>query len=228
MSSNSPTNEVLSYLQSKGLTPTTAWLTKFLATQRPSVPLPALKQTAQVRLTHTDITTTFEKSGTSTRTFPPDIHDASIRERRIQGPIIVQVLDIEDIARSKWSQVEALEAEERGETTKGREIIRVVPGEPGENDNQTTTQSSGPHKLTLQDAQGTSAYGFELSTVEGIGMNMNIGTKLVLKDVAVARGVLLLEPGSVVVLGGRIDELHKAWKRKRKETLKNAASIIQP
>jgi RecQ-mediated genome instability protein 1 len=178
-----------------------------------------------VRLTHTDITTTLQKPSSSTRTFPSDIRDASARERRIQGPIIVQVLDIEDIGRSKWSQVEALEAEERGETTKGREIIRVVPGEPGENDIQSTTQNTGPHKLTLQDAQGTCVYGYEIASIEDIGAKMNMGSKLVLKDVVVARGVLLLEPRSVVVLGGKIEEQHKKWKEERKETMKTAASI---
>jgi len=64
----------------------------------------------------------------------------------------------------------------------------------------------------------------ELSNVNGIGLAMNIGTKLVLKDVVVARGLLLLEPVNVTVLGGKIEELHKKWKEGRKEALKIAAS----
>jgi RecQ-mediated genome instability protein 1 len=223
MASANLAHEISSHLTSKGLSPTQSWINSFLSTQRTSVPLPALKQTALFRLVQTDITTTLQKSATST--FPSGIHDASIRERRLPGPLPVQVLDIEDIGRSRWSQVEALEAEERGETTKGREIIRVVPGDQEDSATPTSQSTHGPHKLTLQDAQGTSVYGMELTSVSGVGMNMNIGAKLVLQDVLVARGVLLLEPRSVTVLSGKIDELHKKWKEKRKETLKVAAGI---
>jgi RecQ-mediated genome instability protein 1 len=223
MSTINLAQEISTHLLSKGLAPTQAWITSFLSSQRTSVPLPALKQTALFRLIQTDITTTIQRSNAST--FPNDIHDANIRERRLPGPFPVQVLDVEDIGRSRWSQVEALEAEERGETTKGREIIRVIPGEQSDSATPVSQNSHGPHKLILQDAKGTSVYGMELTNVEGIGLNMSIGAKLVLKDVAVARGVLLLEPRSVTVLSGKIDELHKKWKEKRKETLKAAAGM---
>jgi RecQ-mediated genome instability protein 1 len=223
MASASLAQELSVHLLSKGLIPTQAWITSFLASQRTSVPLPALKQTALFRLVQTDITTTLQTSSPST--FPSGIHDAGIQERRLPGPLPVQVLDVEDIGRSRWSQVEALEAEERGETTKGREIIRVIPGEQDDSSVPTSQISSGPYKLTLQDAQGTSVYGIELASVVGIGMNMNIGAKLVLKDVLVARGVLLLEPNTVTVLNGKIDELHKKWKEKRKDALRAAAGV---
>jgi RecQ-mediated genome instability protein 1 len=223
MASANLARELSAHLVSKSLTPTQAWISSFLATQRTSVPLPALKQTALFRLIQTDITTTLQRSSLST--FPNDIHDASIQERRLAGSIPVQVLDIEDIGRSRWSQVEALEAEERGETTKGREIIRVVPREQDDSSIPTSQNSSGPHKLTVQDAQGAIVYGIELTSVAGVGMNMNIGAKLVLKDVLVARGVLLLEPRSVTVLAGKVDELHKKWKETRKDRLKAAAGL---
>ena len=53
---------------------------------------------------------------------------------------------------------------------------------------------------------------------------MNIGTKITLRDVTVARGVLLLEPKSTTVLGGKIEELHKEWKEARKAVLKASAA----
>jgi RecQ-mediated genome instability protein 1 len=212
--------EISSHLLSKGLIPTSAWLTTFLSSQRASTPLPAIKSTALFRLTASEITTTLQKSPGSI--FPNDIHNGQIRERRIMGPIVVQVLGVEDIGRSAWSQLESLEAEERGETTKGREIIRVLPGEEGPE--STTQQSAGPHKLTLQDAQGTCVFGMELVSVEGINLGMSIGTKMVLKDVVVARGLLLLEPTCVQVLGGKIDDLHKKWKEGRKEALREKAN----
>ena len=210
------------HLNSKSLNPTADWLTNFLSNTRPNIPLPALKQTALFRLLASDITTTLNPS--LNPTFPQNIHDVLTRERRlINLAIPVQVLDVEDLTRSRWSQVEALEATERGETTKGREVIRVVPGEEGlSEENGGAEGGKGQHKLLLQDANGTRVYGFELSAVEGVGLGMSIGTKLVLREAVVARGVVLLEPGTVTVLGGKIEVLHTQWKEGRKQALKEA------
>ena len=210
--------EIVTHLQSKGLQPTQTWLNNFLSNQKSSVPLPALKQTALFRLINTDITSTLQNSSGSS--FPPDILNAEIQQRVIQGPIVVQVLDVEDIGRSRWSQVEAIESEEKGEKTKGKEIVRVTAGEEDETESKN---SVGPHKLLLQDSQGTCVYGFELSSVDGVGIGMNIGTKIVLRGVTVARSTVLLEPKAVMMLGGKIEDLHKKWRDGRKETLKQAA-----
>jgi RecQ-mediated genome instability protein 1 len=133
------------------------------------------------------------------------------------------VLDIEDIGYSRWSQVEAIEAKERGETTKGREIVRVVPGEEGGPQEHPTTDSKGPFKLLLQDAKGVKVYAFDLSGIPGINTNMSMGAKLLLRNCDVRRGVIMLEPGSVQILGGKIEALDKAWKAGRKDRLMNAA-----
>lgn len=229
MASTNLAQEITTHLLSRGLHPSPTWLTTtFLPTIRPTTPLPALKQTALFRLLASDITQTLQRTPSSV--FPPDIHNATIRERRLAGPIAVQVLDIEDIGRSRWSQAEALEAAERGETTKGREIIRAVPAEDGgegPDADADVAGSGGPHKLVLQDAQGVRVFGIELTAVEGVGVGMNIGAKIVLRDVLVARGVVLLEPGSVKVEGGKIEGAHKAWKEGRKERLKSAAGITE-
>ncbi|KIW02880.1 uncharacterized protein PV09_05930 [Verruconis gallopava] len=213
--------DIASHLTRQGLPPTTAWLNKFLSTQR-QAPLPALKQSAMFKILQTDITLSLQDSPPSI--FPHDIANGEIQERQVPGPIPVQILDIEDIGRSRWSQIEALEAEERGEKTKGREIIRVVPGEDDDSVD-SRQQSTGPHKLLLQDSRGTSAYAMELIGIQGLDLNINIGAKLLLSNVTVARGVLLLDPRNTTVLGGKIEDLHKQWKEGRKEALRSA---IQP
>jgi RecQ-mediated genome instability protein 1 len=135
------------------------------------------------------------------------------------------VLDIEDIGHSRWSQVEAIESRERGETTKGREIVRVV-----EQDNENTSesaapaQSKGPFKLLLQDAKGTQVYALDLSGINGLNTTMAMGAKLVLRNIDVRRGVVMLEPGNVQLLGGKLEALDKAWKEGRKERLIHAAN----
>lgn len=139
------------------------------------------------------------------------------------GPVAVQVLSIEDMSKSRWEQIEAIEAIERGEGTRGREIIRVPTAaeEEGAN-NENIGGGVGTHKLALQDAKGTRVYGIELKRVEGVSLGMSMGCKMVLRNVVVARGVVLLEPGTTTMLGGKIEGLHKAWKEGRKAELKAA------
>lgn len=48
------------------------------------------------------------------------------------------------------------------------------------------------------------------------------GRKIVLKNVLVARAVLLLEPETTTILGGKIESLHKRWVEGRKAELRAA------
>lgn len=168
-----------------------------------------------------------------------DIFDPAVKERKIQGPVPVQVLDIDDIGTSLWSQVEAIERVERGEAVRGREIVRTVNvddpeglenGNNNNNHNATTTNtangsggggnSNGPHRLILQDAAGTRAVGIELKSIDGIGIGkLPIGAKMVLRNLTVARGMLLLTPDCVTLLGGKIEALDHEWKNTRKARL---------
>lgn len=150
----------------------------------------------------------------------------------------MQIVDVEDLSRSLWDQIEALEAERKGETTKGREIIRVVASAPEDDLGSTAgTQfaggavaagssqgnSKGPFKVLLQDWKGNKVYGFEMRRTEKIGYppHMNIGCKVLLKKgTKVARGMVLLEPGCASVLGGRVEVLDKAWVEGREDRLR--------
>ena len=138
------------------------------------------------------------------------------------GPIVVQILDIEDMSRSRWEQVEAIEAFERGEGTKGREIVRVVASEEGDIPSTGANRSGGTHKLLLQDTRGIKNYGIELKSVQGVGVGMSIGSKMVLRNAIAARGVVLLEPATATIVGGKLEGLHKTWKETRKTQLKAA------
>lgn len=130
------------------------------------------------------------------------------------------------MSRSRWEQIEAIEAVERGEKTRGREIVRDVPAEEGENGERgagaQAWKTGGPHKLVLQDWRGQRVFGMELGAVPRVELGMCVGSKIVLRGAVVARGVVLLEPGTAVVLGGKIEELHEVWVRDRKKILKEA------
>lgn len=217
--------ELTQHLNSRHLYPAAAWLQNFVSSMRPNTPLPALKQTVLFRLLATDITTSVQPPANTS--FPQDILNPRLQSRILPGPILCQVLDIEDIGLSRWAQVEQIEARERGETTKGREIIRVVEDENEGSAVAPVVQSKGPFKLLLQDAKGAKVYAIDLRGIEGINTtSMAMGVKLLLRNTDVRRAVAMLEPSNVQILGGKIDALDKAWKDGRKERLMEAAKNV--
>ena len=77
--------------------------------------------------------------------------------------------------------------------------------------------------MLLQDWKGKTVWSFELRKVEKVGLPpvMGIGAKLLLRrGTKVARGTVLLEPGCVVVFGGRVEGLEKPWREGREERLR--------
>lgn len=138
---------------------------------------------------------------------------------------------MEDVGSSRWSQVEAIDARERGESTRGREVIRIVPvvGENGVAETNAPSASSGPHKLLLQDVRGGKIYAFENSRIEGFAIgSLGIGGKVLVKAGAiVARGVFMLNAKDVEVLGGRVEAWDEAWGEKRREVLRERVGAAE-
>lgn len=222
---------IQTHLASQHIPPTQQWLQNFISTIRLNTPLVANQKTAEYRLLQTNICSSIQSTPHST--FPAAIASPQIQELRLPGPVPVQVLDIEDIGRSRWSQVEAIEMEERGETKRGHEVIRVVAetdeqqqdGDAGTS-NQTSGRNAtqaGPHKLLLQDCKGNKVYAFEMESVKGVGIDMAIGSKMVIRDLVVARGVVMLTSAGTEVLGGRVEAWDKKWREDRKKVLEEKA-----
>lgn len=231
-------------LTNKHLPVSPDWLSQFISQtshqQQRGLPLAALTQTALFRILNSNFTESLSTTSHPTALLPHDIANPIVKERLIRGPVPVQVLDIEDIGSSLWSQVEAIERVDRGETVRGREIIRNVSVGDGDDSNAggpsgnaatangSTSNSNaalgstgqGPHRLTLQDAAGTQIVALELRSVEGIAIGkLPIGAKMVLRNVIVGRGMVLLTPDTVIVLGGKIEHLDAEWRRTRKANL---------
>lgn len=215
----------------KSLTVSTSWLNTFLASSQRNIPTSALIKTALFRVLASDFRESL--STTASSQFPVDISDPNVQERRLPGTIPVQVLDVEDIGTSLWSQVEAIERVERGEAIRGREIVRTIAVDenPEGSDNNNASNNGaalnasgssgyGPHRLILQDAAGTKAVGIEMQRLEGITLEkLAIGAKLVLRNATVARGMVLLNPACAELLGGKIEALDRALREGRKGTL---------
>lgn len=240
---SNPQSQIAAQLQgTKSLSLSPSWLDSFIASSSASlqrnVPISALTQTALFRVLASDFRDTLTTTSPSS-ILPIDIFDTNVKERRLDGPIPVQVLDIEDIGTGLWSQIEALERVERGEAIRGREIVRTVnvgeDSEERENNANTSNNnngnsntgpsgisgtSDGPHRLILQDAAGTRTVAIELKRINELAIGKSpIGVKMVLRNATVARGMVLLMPESVTVLGGKIEVLDREWKEKRKARL---------
>lgn len=222
------TQTLTTFLTARHLPPSTAWLDTCLSSIRPTTPLPALQQTVLFRLLVSDLTTSLASTAAS---LPTNIPSATAKEARLPTSVVFQVLDMEDVGSSRWSQVEAIDARERGESTRGREVIRVVPvvGENGVAETSAPSASSGPHKLLLQDVRGGKIYAFENSRIEGFAIgSLGIGGKVLVKAGAiVARGVLMLNAKDVEVLGGRVEAWDEAWGEKRREVLRERVGAAE-
>lgn len=205
--------------------PSQQWLST-LVSARVVPPLPALIATARIKLSKLDLLTPglFEASAQSS--LPPNVTEPSAKERIVKGPCVLQVLEVWDIGKSGWEQIEAIEAIERGEKTKGREIIRDIPN-PDDDDGDAVGdamrgQKKGPHKVLLQDWKGQHVYGLEVGAVPKVGIMLSIGTKVVVRNLVLARGVAMLDANNTTVIGGEIKELNEKWVKERKQKLQNA------
>ncbi|KAI1489977.1 hypothetical protein F5X96DRAFT_580834 [Biscogniauxia mediterranea] len=248
------TTQIRLGLQNQGLpSPSLSWIQSAMPTRNPLPPLPALTATVKTRFLATDLTHPglLEPSAPA---LPPNLANPEAKEVHLSQDVLVQVLDIDNLSKSKWEQVEELEAIARGEQTRGREIIRLPTGndeDEGFGDTQSVAASERPataaaagrgggasaaaaqvtsaskystHRLVLQDRTGQKIYGLELKRIERIGIStLNIGEKLLLKRGAtVARGTVLLEPATCVILGGKVEAWNKAWMEGRLARLREA------
>ncbi|KAF4334729.1 mediated genome instability Rmi1 [Fusarium beomiforme] len=208
--------------------PSTAFLNSLISTRSLPPPLPSLLATAKARLLAADLTGSTIINTNSLQSFPSDADSTESREKRLPRPVHVQVLDIENLASSRWEQVEEMEAVARGETTRGREVVRVTAEDDDEDEDDGRTQrpsaarnTAGPnpagknatHRLVLQDCKGTKLFALELRHFDGIGVGKTqIGEKVLLKaGTVIARGVVLMEPDKCVLLGGKIEAWQTTW-----------------
>ncbi|KAA8909765.1 hypothetical protein FN846DRAFT_590953 [Sphaerosporella brunnea] len=186
-------------------------------------PARALVETLRFRLLASDITTSLQPY--ANLCLPPNLPQSAPQAMALSADgIVVQVLDIVDVTSSRSDSLERLEMVERGEAMRGREIIRVAPGEAdggGEAAVGARKGDGGMHKLVLQDAAGRRVYAFELAPIAGVKVGMSIGAKMLLRGCTVARGLVLLTPQTATVLGGKVEALHKVWLDGRKQELKD-------
>ncbi|KIX00927.1 uncharacterized protein Z518_09992 [Rhinocladiella mackenziei CBS 650.93] len=158
-------DQVSSTLQTRHHLPVNVqWLSSSLSSRGQNLtPLPALVSTAHFRILASDITASLLPRSAADA-FPENVADVNIKERRLEGTVIVQVLDVIDVGSSKWSQVEAIERIERGEEVRGREVIRTVDvmtdDEDGDANTGAATRQTGtnPNSTASHTSTSTNAH----------------------------------------------------------------------
>lgn len=242
MSSTTPlATQLLANLQTHNLPPPSqTWLQTLIATRNPPPPLPSLLMTAKTRLLASDLTSPGLLDGAKIPTicFVDGIATPTAKEMRLTSDVFTQVVDIENFSRSRWEQVEELEAVERGEQTRGREVVRLPIGAGPEGDDPTPTTrqvtttpatsaaaKNATHRLLLQDPQGQRVYALELVRIPEIAIgSLQMGAKILLKKgTVVARGTILLEPQTCQMLGGKVEAWQKTWLDGRLARLREVA-----
>lgn len=215
--------------------PSTAFLTALVASRSPPPPLPSLVATAKARLLACDVACS--PSALLDASLVPPLPASAVAaatadaaSTRLPRDVHVQVLDIENLALSRWDQIEELEAVARGERSRGRQVVRVADdaaADDAAHGPPPQRAAAGPHathRLVLQDCQGNRVYAIELRRIDRIGIGKtNIGEKMLLRaGTVVARGFVLLTPETCLPLGGRIEAWHEAWAEGRLQRLKEA------
>lgn len=216
--------------------PSQSLLTSLLSTT-PSPSLPRLTALAKSKVLTSPLTDP-SLLDPSVPAFPPSLLSPEAREGRLPVDVPLQVVNIEDLSRSRWEQIEELERVERGETKKGRAVVRVENEEEDENMDRATQGARAPerkapgnatHRLTLQDRAGTLLHGLELVRMPRLGVGVTkMGEKVLVKRGAVvARGTLLLEPGTCVFLGGFVEGEDERWVAGRLKALRESVGAEQ-
>ncbi|KAJ6786132.1 hypothetical protein PWT90_04867 [Aphanocladium album] len=228
-----------------------SFLAALVDSRTPPPPTASLIATAKARILACDLAKSGGGAildGAAVGCFPAELGSARAEEVKLARDVHVQVVDVENLSLSRWEQIEELEAVERGERTRGREIVRVTADEDADEDaaRAAGTQSRGGshlqanqqaqaarnavHRLTLQDGKGKTVYAIELKRMDRIGIGKtNIGEKMLLRaGTVVARGSVLLTPDKTVFLGGKVEAWHEAWMNGRLARLKAAVGADRP
>lgn len=166
--------------------PSQSFLTTLVDSRTPPPPLASLLATAKARILACDLAQnphTILDTSSSAASFPPDIANARAQETRLPRDVYVQVIDMENLSLSRWEQIEELEAIQRGEMTRGRQVIRVTAddGDAEEAARAAGTQMSRGHNSQANQQQ-QAATATATATAAAAAAARNAVHRLVLQD----------------------------------------------
>ncbi|CAI4214708.1 unnamed protein product [Parascedosporium putredinis] len=169
-----------------------------LLSSHPQPTLPRLLAQAKSHVLTSNLTTP-SLLDHSVPIFPAPLLGPDSPDARLPFDVPAQIVDVEDLSRSRWEQVEEMERIERGEMTKGRAVVRVEEREDGDGDGggggggggasgslassanavssaaaatRAARRTNATHRIVLQDRSGRRVYGLELVRMDRLGVGV--------------------------------------------------------
>lgn len=164
----------------------------------------------------------------------------------VKGPVLVQLVDIMDISKSKYNILRTLEDDTvepdpeeevtaNGNAAQGGRRRRIAEArtdedEEGEGTGRNTTSSvaskpKATFKVVFQDKDGKLRYGIEVFKNAEFNMDLLLGSKWILNDTNLRRDVLILKGSSLTYLGGGVAEMEHGRREKLILRLKEQLGI---
>ncbi|KAG4305340.1 hypothetical protein PORY_001510 [Pneumocystis oryctolagi] len=159
------------------------------------------------------LNTDIKKTLTMRSCLPENIFDQ--HNNVLPGPYCLQVIQIQDIGISLFNQLEYLEQFDDSGHLKLFNIINddgaidYDDDDLAENNDKCVMKKM--IKLLLEDASGVCVWANEYKPMKDIHLKMSLGSKILLRNVLVLRGVLVLVPESTTFLGGQVFELNQGY-----------------
>jgi len=139
----------------------------------------------------------------------------------LKGPFVLQINDIVDAGIPMVDQIDMekeLVAKDGEEMDEADALFtdalqtEIQGNSKSKKNEQQFSYSKRLLRLTLSDGQFNDIQAMEYKPIDALSLRTELGAKVRISNVLVRRGVLLLIPESIVLLGGGVDELIEAKK----------------
>ncbi|KAG2382920.1 hypothetical protein C9374_004887 [Naegleria lovaniensis] len=138
----------------------------------------------------------------------------------LKGPFVLQINDIWDIGIPMTDQIDmdkelvdsSNEEMEEGDLLFSDALHTEIQGAKPKKDYTNSNYSRRLLKFTLSDGHVNNIQAMEYKPIDFISLKTELGTKVKISNVLVRRGMLLLIPQSITIMGGGVDELIEAKK----------------
>jgi hypothetical protein len=170
----------------------------------------------------------------------------------VKGPVLVQLVDIMDISKSKYNILRSLEddtvepdpeeevtnttgAATNGNASRGGRRRRIAEARTDEEEggedaganasSSVTSKPKATFRVVFQDKNGKLMFGLEVFKNPEFNMDLPLGSKWILNDTNLRRDVLILKGSSLTYLGGGIPEMERGRREKLILRLKDQLGI---
>ena len=132
----------------------------------------------------------------------------------LKGPFVLQINDIWDIGIPLTEQIDmekenfkSDDLQDEGDALFSDAIHTEIKGSKPKKNYESSNYSKRLLNFTLSDGHVNNIQAMEYKPINFVSLQTVLGTKVKISNVLVRRGIMLLVPQNIVVLGGGVDEL---------------------